>query len=237
MVYRVQRVQRVHWVHWVHWVHRVHAVQGVQRVLACIAIVALAAAPALANDVSVTKHTDGAPDEIAASVKASLAPGGATAKVGENTIQFWWVTKLAAAANDWKSVPEGTLVGAMKLAAPFRDIRGRNVKAGVYLLRFALQPQNGDHLGVSPYREFLLATPAAEDTSPEPLGHDPAVELAKKSINISHPAVLSLDPPVANSAPLAVAQTDAGHTAVVFEVPTAAGSLKFGVVLVGLIEA
>jgi hypothetical protein len=49
--------------------------------------------------------------------------------------------------------------------------------------------------------------------------------------------VLSLDPPVSSGAPLAVAQTDAGHTAVVFEVPTADGSLKFGLILVGLIEA
>jgi hypothetical protein len=34
-----------------------------------------------------------------------------------------------------------------------------------------------------------------------------------------------------------VSTTDAGHTAVVFEVPTAQGSLKFALVLVGLIEA
>jgi hypothetical protein len=209
-------------------VHRIHGL---------VLLIAFAAVPALGNDVSVTKHTAAPPDEIAAPVKALLAPGGATAKVGENTLEFWWVSSLGAKGTDWGSVPEGTLVGAMKLSASFRDIRGRNLKAGTYLLRFGLQPQNGDHLGVSPHREFLLATPAAEDTSPEPLGHDPAVELAKKSINISHPAVISLDPPVSSDAPLAVTQTGAGHTAVVFEVPTEAGSLKFGLVLVGLIEA
>jgi hypothetical protein len=125
----------------------------------------------------------------------------------------------------------------MKVSAPFRDIRGRTLKAGTYLLRYALQPQNGDHLGVSPHREFLLATPAAEDTTPGVLGHDPAVDLAKKSINISHPAVMSIDPPVATAAPLTVSQNDAGHTSVVFEVPTVQGPLRFGLILVGLIEA
>ena len=206
------------------------------RRVACL-LVAFLAAPALANNVSVTKHTAAAPDDIAAPVKAVLAPGGAIAKVGENTLEFWWVKSLDAKGTDWSSVPEGALVGAMKVSAPFRDIRGRSMKAGTYLLRYALQPQNGDHLGVSPHREFLLATPAGEDTSPGPIGHDPAVDLAKKSINISHPAVLSLDPPISTDAPLSVSTTDAGHTAVVFEVPTAQGSLKFALVLVGLIEA
>jgi hypothetical protein len=193
--------------------------------------------PVFGNGVTVTKHTKPVPDEIAAPVKALLAPGGATAKVGENEIDFWWVKSIESTGKDWSGVGEGTLVGAMKAPAAFRDIRGRTLKAGTYLLRFALQPQNGDHLGVSPHREFLLATPAAEDTTPEALGHEPTVELAKKSINISHPAILSLDPPVATQAPLTVAQTDAGHTTVVFEVPGSQGPLKFGLVLVGLIEA
>jgi hypothetical protein len=195
------------------------------------------AAPLAANGVTVAKHGDAVPADIAAPVKAVLAPGGATAKVGENTIEFWWVKSLEAKDKTWAGVAEGTLVGAMKVSAPFRDIRGRTLKAGTYLLRYALQPQNGDHLGVSPHREFLLATPAAEDTTPGVLGHDPAVDLAKKSINISHPAVMSIDPPVATAAPLTVSQNEAGHTSVVFEVPTAQGPLRFGLILVGLIEA
>jgi hypothetical protein len=209
----------------------------VHLILAFVLAVAVGVVPALANDVTVAKHTNAVPSEIAGPVQALIAPGGATAKVGANTIEFWFVKSLEAKGKDWSAVPEGALVGAMKTSAPFRDIRGRTMKAGTYLLRFGLQPQNGDHLGVSPHREFLLATPAAEDTSPTALGHDPAVDLAKKSINISHPAVLSLDPPVSTGAPLAVTETDAGHTAVVFEVPTAEGSLKFGLILVGLIEA
>lgn len=207
-----------------------------RRILVFLVMVTLAV-PALANGVTVAKHTSEAPADIAAPVKALLAPGGATAKVGDNTIEFWWVKSLDAKSKDWSGVAEGTLVGAMKTSAPFRDIRGRTLKAGTYLLRFGLQPQNGDHLGVSPHREFLLATPAAEDTQPQALGHDAAVDLAKKSINISHPAILSLDPPVSTSEPLAVTQNDAGHTTVTFEVPTAQGPLKFGLILVGLIEA
>jgi hypothetical protein len=207
------------------------------RVVGVVLALALTGAAIEANGVTVATHTKPAPDEIAPAVKAVLAPGGATATVGGTTIDFWWVKSLDANGKDWTGVAEGAIVGAMKLSAQFKDIRGRNIKPGAYLLRFALQPQNGDHLGVSPYREFLVATPAAEDQSAAALGHDPTVELGAKTTNIAHPAVLSIDPPVAVEAPLSVVQNEAGHTAVVFEVPAAGGVLKFGLVLVGHIEA
>ena len=198
----------------------------------------LVVAPAAANGVTVAKHAHPAPADIAAPVQAALASGGATVKVGDIAIDFWWVKALDAKGKDWSAVPEGTLVGAMKVSAALRDIRGRTIKPGTYLLRYATQPQNGDHLGVSPNREFLLVTPAAADATAAALGHDPAVELGAKTTGIAHPAILSLDPPVATEALHAVTQNDAGHTAVVFEVPTSAGAaLRFGLILVGRIEA
>jgi hypothetical protein len=207
------------------------------RILRVFLIAAVGTLPLSANGVTVTKHTNPVPDEIAAPVKAVLAPGGATAKLSDTTIDFWWVKALDAKGKEWSGVPEGTLVGAMKIPAALKDIRGRTIKPGTYLLRYAAQPQNGDHLGVSPHREFLLITPAAQDTTATAVGHEPAVELGAKTTGIAHPAVLSVDPPVASEAPLTVVQTDAGHTAVVFEVPTAGGALRFGLILVGRIEA
>lgn len=215
----------------------------VVRVLRRIVVAAFACllfhAGAFANSVTVAKHTSAPPADIAAPVKELLAADGATAKVGDNTVEFWWVKAVPVTGDGegFVHVAEGTLVGALRVAAPFRDIRGRVIKPGVYLLRYALQPQNGDHLGVSPFREFLLATPAAEDSNPAPAGHDGTVELAAMTTGISHPAVFSIDPPVATAAPLSVVQNEAGHTAVVFEVPTSKAPLKFGLILVGHIEA
>jgi hypothetical protein len=90
---------------------------------------------------------------------------------------------------------------------------------------------------VSPYREFLLLSPARIDTDPAPHGHDGTVELSKEAIGGSHPAVLSIDPPVATAAPLSVTTTELGHKAIVLEIPVAAGGLRFGLVLIGRIEA
>src|SRR5690606_4052931 len=112
---------------------------------------------------------------------------------------------------------------------------------GVYTLRFALQPQNGDHMGISPYREFLLPGPAAEDVSTDPAGHEGAVELAKKVSRRAHPASLSLDPPVAGGTPGTTTTSELGHQVVSLRVPTVAGGspsgeLTFGIVVQGTIE-
>jgi len=197
-------------------------------------------------DLSGTKHSDPVPSELAAAVAQALAPGGVRASAGGASISFWWVKALPLKSDGtdvaWTGVEEGSLIGAVKIDRDFRDIRGRVVRAGVYTLRYGIQPANGDHLGVSPYRDFLLLSPAAEDTDAAPRGHDGTIELSKHTIGGSHPAVWSIDPPVASEAPMAIHTTDLGHKALVMELPVSrggasAGMLRFGVVLVGKIEA
>jgi hypothetical protein len=111
------------------------------------------------------------------------------------------------------------------------------IKPGTYTLRYGIQPANGDHLGVSPFREFLLLSPASQDADPAPRKHDALIDLSKQTIGGSHPAVWSLDPPVATEAPLTVHTTDLGHKALVMEGPIPGGTLRFGLVLIGKIEA
>ena len=144
-------------------------------------------------DLSASKHSDPPPVDISAAVSATLAPGGVRAAVAANTLTFWLVKQLPASA--WSELKEGSLVGAVRIEKDFRDIRGRVIKGGTYTLRYGIQPANGDHLGVSPYREFLLLSPAAHDNDPAPRGHDGTVEISKDTIGGSHPAVWSIDPP------------------------------------------
>jgi hypothetical protein len=187
----------------------------------------LAVAPA------VTPLTDKAPAELAAGVSARLAPA-AKVVVGGATLDIWLVPKLEMNGDGpgWSTVDSGTLVGALRVSGAFKEIRGKTVKPGVYTLRYGQQPQNGDHLGISMYREFLLLSPAAIDTDPKVLGFDGVVALSKEVIGTAHPASLSLDPPDnAPGAVLSTYQNDSGHDGVVLQI----GSLKFGLIVVGLI--
>ena len=199
-------------------------------------------------DLSGAKHGDPLPAQLAPAVASQLTPGGVRVTVGVNALTFWFVKQLPASAEasagaasakagSWADVKEGTLVGAVKIEKDFRDIRGRVVKAGTFTLRYGIQPANGDHLGVSPYREFLLFSPVAIDTDPAPRAHEALVEISKEAIGGSHPAVFSIDPPVSTAAPLSLTTTELGHKAITLEVPTAGGVLRFGLVLIGKIEA
>ncbi len=47
------------------------------------------------------------------------------------------------------------------------DYRGQSLPPGVYTLRYQLLPQDGNHMGVAPNPDFLLASPAASDSRPE----------------------------------------------------------------------
>ena len=181
-----------------------------------------------------------APDEIAAPLRTRLAARATTVSAGGATLDFWFVSALpvdGAGPPDWSRVAEGALVGAVRVTGSFKEIRGKAVKPGVYTLRFGLQPQNGDHLGASPNREYLLLSPVAADTNPGPLGFDGTVAISKQTVGTSHPAALSLDPPVATTAVLSPVTNDFEHQGLVFEVPTSAGApLRFGVILIGVIE-
>jgi hypothetical protein len=198
------------------------------------------------QDLSAAPAQTAAPAEVAEPIRALLGAGGHAVKRGASILEFWWVKALPlesapSGSPTWDNVPDGAVVGVVRTATALSDIRGLPMKPGVYTLRFARQPQDGDHMGVSPYREFLLVAPAAEDQSAEPAGYKGAVALAKKTIGKSHPASLSLDPPTTTEAAGTIVTNEAGHKGLVFSVPVEhqgkpAGSMAFGLTLVGRYE-
>jgi hypothetical protein len=187
------------------------------------------------------------PGELAPPVAALLAEGSASVKADEVPLVFWWVQAVPleqapSSTVTWRDVADGAVVGVVRVGAAWRDIRGFVVKPGVYTLRYALQPANGDHLGISPYREFLLLCPAELDTTPDPVGYKGAVDLSKRTVHRAHPSALSLVPPSTANAPLSTVTGDLGLQGVVFSVPVsfggkAAGTLTFGLILSGTIES
>jgi hypothetical protein len=182
---------------------------------------------------SVTPLAEKPPAELSAGVQSRLAPA-AKVVVGEATLEIWLVQQLEKNGDGpgWSSVESGTLAGAIRVSGSFKEIRGKVVKPGVYTLRYGQQPQNGDHLGISPFREFLLISPAAIDKDPKVLGFEGVVAFSKEVVGTAHPASLSLDPPEdAPGTALSTYKNESGHEGVVFQI----GSTKFGLIVSGLI--
>ena len=176
------------------------------------------------------------PSDLAPAILSLLQPAGVKAVAGGATLDIWWVQSLGGDGG-WSGVESGTLAGAMRVTGAFKEIRGKLVAPGVYTLRYGQQPQNGDHLGISTYRDFLLLSPASVDTDPKVLGFDGVVALSKQVIGTSHPASLSIDPPEdAPGAVLSTYKNESGHDGIVFEIPRKpGGTIKFGLIISGLI--
>ena len=93
----------------------------------------------------------------------------------------------------YAEVPESTVFGAIRFPKQITDYRKQKIPAGVYTLRLANQPQDGDHMGTAPYSEFLLLSPAAEDKSPNNMEAKKLQEMSGKTTG-GHPGVLLLFP-------------------------------------------
>ena len=201
------------------------------------ALFTLFAAPVLAQAPKASVLQEKPTSQLAPAIASLLQASGAKVVVGGATLDIWWVQSIGGEGPGWSGVDSGTLVGAVRVTGPFKEIRGKVVAPGVYTLRYGQQPQNGDHLGISMYRDFLLLSPASADQDPKVLGFDGVVALSKQVIGTSHPASLSIDPPEdAPGAVLSTYKNDSGHDGVVFEVKQASGqTVKFGLIVSGLI--
>jgi hypothetical protein len=183
-----------------------------------------------------------APDSLAASVRDTLSqntlrvtgPAGALCEI--------WLRKslpAAAAPNTglgiaFGQIAEGTLVGAIRFEARAGDYRQQAIQPGVYTLRYMLQPVDGNHLGLSCCRDYLLAVPAALDSSPADIGTKNLLALSRKASGTGHPSIWSLMPPDAPPAslPKIIHQEDGNLWVVFFQAPLAS-PVAMGLVIVG----
>ena len=133
---------------------------------------------------------------------------------------------------------DGSIVGAIHFDAAVKDFRNQTVQPGTYVLRYALQPVDGNHQGVSDYRDFLLLTPAAADTNVANLADNDLYILSRKASGAGHPSVWSLVPADGAPASLPGIVHDTSNDFWVLYVNAAVGSspTKLGLVIVGHAE-
>jgi hypothetical protein len=122
-------------------------------------------------------------------------------KDGKPAIDLWWIKEIALkslpASPDagLKTMRETTLVGAAVVHSAQRDYKNNDIAPGVYTMRFALQPQDGDHLGTALFPYFVVLIPAKLDLTPDGINaYRPMVKASGKETSTGHPMVLSLRP-------------------------------------------
>lgn len=175
------------------------------------------------------------PTELSAEVQAALARTGFELHdaAGQPVARFWPRKELPIenkGASGYAALGEGLLVGVVQWLQPWTDYRKQKVKPGVYTLRFAHQPTDGDHMGTAPYNEFLLLIPAALDQHIKPLAVEELHELSGKSVGRKHPSMMLLFPNRKGSSAPQLTLRPQEHLTLDFAVPQQGGG-AFGLAI------
>ena len=149
----------------------------------------------------------------------SLSPKGyrIAPATGGSEIEIWYCKEVAAQPKNTASgavydrIPEGALLGVLRFTKNSNDYRGQSIAAGYYTLRYGLMPNDGNHLGAAPGRDFLLLVSAGADPGPQkPLPVPELIALSSRAAGTRHPAPMSLVPATSDGSKAALAKDDQG---------------------------
>jgi hypothetical protein len=168
-------------------------------------IVVILATPSWAAEPKLTAKVEkiDPPAKIAEPLGKLLDPQALVVRDGESVVMtIWFRNEIPIKASEeqvkngltYREIPEGTFIGVLEFPRTFTDYRKQELPAGVYTLRFAIQPDIGDHTGTTPQPEFCLICPSAEDKSEELIEKKKLIEVSSKVNEGRHPAVLLLWP-------------------------------------------
>ena len=170
-------------------------------------LIVLALFSSLAVSVIAADKVDPAPafndPGASAGIKQALEDKGYIVTVADKPLVQIWLRKAvpvsdkpAAEGLFYPQFTPGELIGVATFPAETRDFRNQRVKPGTYTMRYELIPADGDHLGVSPNRDFVLLSPIAADTDANAVyKFDDMVALSKQSTGTKHPQPFCLIDP------------------------------------------
>jgi len=169
----------------------------------------LLAAPVWAADFSV--EPAGAPpsDGVDASVVAAVAKEGTRVKGpdGKAVIEFWGRAvpfegqPVSGYGIRYETIPHGALVALVRVPGDDSDFREQPIPPGVYTARYSLHPEDGDHMGVAPSRDFAVLSPAALDKDAKANLEFKALVEQSKKVGNPHPTILRVELPEGGEAP------------------------------------
>jgi hypothetical protein len=125
----------------------------------------------------------------------------------------------------YSEIGDSTVVGVVSLPKASNDYRGQGIKPGVYTLRYAVHPTDGNHMGISPYRDFLLLIPAAtENDIGAKIKFEDLAKMSSKSAGTNHPTPFSLVSPEGIKTFPSVSENEHGHTVFAAKLKTQGGA-------------
>ena len=166
-------------------------------------LIALTVSTASGQDYSV-EVIDAGPDadEVSQEVAKQLADTGYRVNRGSRTVSEIWLCKQWPLEPDFEATPErlypftpGQLIGLIHFRRRGSEFRDQTISSGWYTLRFGLQPVDGNHVGTSPTRDFLLLVDAEQDEFVDAWKDKDLHERSAEAAGSTHPAMICLQRP------------------------------------------
>ena len=163
------------------------------------AVLLICSAPLFAADLAVVELAESPPaDELAEEIAAQISGEGFSVKRSEtSTLCNIWFCKEWKIAEDFKTSDEvlypftpGQLIGVIEYKRRGGDFRDQDINRGVYTLRYAQQPIDGNHEGTSATRDFLLVVSAEQDKSAAAMDIEKLYAASAEAAESSHPGLL-----------------------------------------------
>lgn len=183
-----------------------------------------------------------APADVPAPIQSALDSAGVrvTSDQGATLCEIWLRKTLPSSSNPNSSsdvlfgaLPVGAFLGVIHFPAATTDFRSQNIKAGFYTLRYGLIPQDGNHMGVNPYRDAFVLAPIAADPGPDKtISFEDLVKLSAQASGTPHPGFL-VGAQVTGSSFPSVAKDDSGNWNVQIKGHAASGDLPLAITVVG----
>jgi len=181
---------------------------------------------------------------VAEAVRGALEPKGVRVinDNGKAVCEVWFGKEIQAIKNDvpgasFGQIPEGAFVGVINFPSGASDFRGQGIKAGFYTMRFGLILQDGNHLGVSPSRDFFLLCPVGEDKDPSAqLKTEDLLKLSRSASGTGHPAVWFVGQATSDKDLPKVVKNEQEHVILETKISTKSGPLAIGLVVIGKTE-
>lgn len=179
------------------------------------------------------------------SLKKALEPKGyrVTLADGKVLCEIWLRNGVASGKNDaqgaaYTTLADSALVGVITFPQAATDFRKQGIKPGSYTMRYAVHPQDGNHLGISPIRDFLLLLPiAADQDANTKFKFEDLTTLSKKASGTNHPSPWSLVTADGISTWPSLIEDEYGHLVFAAKIKTDAGSeLPIALVVKGVAE-
>ena len=179
------------------------------------------------------------PQALDASIRKALQSKAVQLLDGDKPVyEFWFSAEIplqskpASSVKALDAVKQAALLGTVSVSKAGRDYRDDDLPAGVYTMRFALQPQDGNHLGTADFLYFAVLVPAKLDAKLDGIAdYKTLVKTSSKETSSDHPVILSLRPASSDEGELPKLQQPAAeHKSVRVKVPGKAGDEKTSIV-------